>query len=334
MSLNRRRIKEAIEKFPLLRAVVIGDIMLDVFLWGTVNRISPEAPVPVVEIKRETYHLGGAANVAHNISALGGKVLLSGRIGDDYAGREILRLLGEKGIDATGVLTSSECPTTVKTRIIAHSQQVVRFDREVKSPLDDASWRRVFNFLESIQDCDVFIVSDYAKGVITGSVMDGIKRLSQRIHKPVIVDPKVVNKHLYSDVTVITPNYAEALQMGGYNQLDQPQDLTDVASRLIKDLQCRYLLITRGSEGISLFQDGRDPVHIPACARRVFDVTGAGDTVVAVLSLGMASGLSVEEAAYLANIAAGIVVGEVGTAVVTPEQLRMFLKDDENTVEP
>ncbi len=334
MSPDRRKLEEAIEKFPSVRAVVVGDVMLDVFLWGTVNRISPEAPVPVVEIKQETYHLGGAANVAHNITALGGKVFLSGRVGEDQAGREVLKLLEEKGIDAGGIVTSSESITTVKTRIIAHSQQVVRFDKEVKTPLDDTSCKRIFDFLESAGDYDVFVVSDYAKGVITEPVMDRIKKLSLQRGRPVIVDPKVVNKRLYSEVTILTPNYAEAVLMSGLNQPDQRHDLSDVASRLITELRCRYLLITRGPEGMSLFRDSGEPVHIPACARKVFDVTGAGDTVVAVLALGIASGLTVEEAAYLANIAAGIVVGEVGTAVVEPKQLRMFLNDNENAVKP
>ena len=321
------RLLKSLEKFPSARVLVIGDIMLDVFLWGTVNRISPEAPVPVVEIKRETYHLGGAANVAHNISALGGKVFLCGRIGNDSAGQELLKLFGEKGIDATGVVACPDVCTTVKTRVIAHNQQVVRFDREVRTPLRDDALARVTDFLKATAPPDVVVVSDYAKGVITSDLMNVVKSLSQRTGTPLIVDPKVSNKHLYSDVTVLTPNKNEAIQMAGYDVTNSEKDLGTVASAIMKELRCRFLLVTRGSEGMTLFEDNRDPVHIPACARKVFDVTGAGDTVVAVLALGMAVGLSVHEAAYLANIAAGFVVGEVGTAVVTSQQLKNFLRE-------
>jgi len=336
------RLLKSLERFPSARVLVIGDIMLDVFLWGTVNRISPEAPVPVVEIKRETYHLGGAANVAHNISALGGKVFLCGRIGNDSAGQELLKLFGEKGIDATGVVACPDVCTTVKTRVIAHNQQVVRFDREVRTPLRDDALARVTDFLKATAPPDVVVVSDYAKGVITSDLMNVVKSLSQRTGTPLIVDPKVSNKHLYSDVTVLTPNKNEAIQMAGYDVTNSHvgADLCvcpDAGNHaglplhaIMKELRCKFLLVTRGSEGMTLFEDNRDPVHIPACARKVFDVTGAGDTVVAVLALGMAVGLSVHEAAYLANIAAGFVVGEVGTAVVTSQQLKNLLLEEQS----
>jgi len=328
LQLNERLLK-SLEKFSSTRILVIGDIMLDVFLWGTVNRISPEAPVPVVEIKRETYHLGGAANVAHNISALGGKVFLCGRVGNDSAGQELLKLFREKGIDATGVVACPDMCTTVKTRVIAHNQQVVRFDREVRIPLRDEALARVIDFLRSTETPDVIVVSDYAKGVVTIDLMNVIKSLTQLTGTPVIVDPKVSNKHFYSGVTVLTPNKQEAIQMAGYDITNSEKDLNTVASIIMKELKCKFLLITRGSEGMTLFEDNHDPVHIPAYARKVFDVTGAGDTVVAVLALGMAVGLSVYEAAYLANLAAGFVVGEVGTAVVTSQQLKNLIRENQ-----
>jgi D-beta-D-heptose 7-phosphate kinase/D-beta-D-heptose 1-phosphate adenosyltransferase len=283
----------------------------------------------VVDIKRETYHLGGAANVAHNISALGGRAFLCGRIGNDSSGKELLNLLKEKDIDASGVFVCPESITTVKTRVIAHSQQVVRFDREVRTPLKDRILAQVVNFLESVEKPDLIIVSDYAKGVITDVLMDKVKIISKQMNIPLVVDPKVSNKHLYRGVTVLTPNQSEAVQMAGYSATNSEADLATVASAIIKELECKFLLVTRGSEGMTLFDDDCKPIHIPACARKVFDVTGAGDTVVALLALGMVAGLSIHEAAYLANVAAGFVVGEVGTAVITPQQLRALLNDDQ-----
>lgn len=327
------RFIEAIDRFSSVRILVVGDIMLDVFLWGTVHRISPEAPVPVVDIRKETYHLGGAANVAHNISALGGRVVLCGRIGDDPAGKELLRLLHEKEIDARGVMACPECPTTVKTRIIAHSQQVVRFDKEVKTPLSDTLQLRLRDFMNSYGSFDAFVVSDYAKGVITEGVIEEVKNVSGRMLKPLIVDPKVSNKRLYSGVTILTPNCSEAMQMAGYSDFSE-KDLDAAASALMEELKCRFLLVTRGAEGMTLFERGREPVHVPACARKVFDVTGAGDTVVAVLALGIAAGLPVYEAIYLANLAAGFVVGEVGTAVIAPDELKMLVEDEKRRRHP
>ncbi|MCX7823529.1 MAG: D-glycero-beta-D-manno-heptose-7-phosphate kinase [Syntrophobacterales bacterium] len=334
MTSEPKKLIEAIDKFPSARILVVGDIMLDVFLWGEVHRISPEAPVPIVDIKRETYHLGGAGNVAHNISALGGKVSLCGRISDDAPGKKILGLLEEKRINGEGIVICPECPTTVKTRIIAHSQQVVRFDKEIKTPLDDRAWLKISNFIESFREYDVIVVSDYAKGVVIEPLMEQLKSLSKPIGKPLIVDPKVSNKRLYHGVTLLTPNYSEAIQMAGYHNLNPEKDLNSIASILLEELKCRFLLITRGAEGMSLFEEGRNPIHIPACARKVFDVTGAGDTVVAVLALGVAAGLPIKEAVYLANLAAGFVVGEVGTAVITPEQLKDLLKEERIKLNP
>lgn len=328
MKVNYKRLHNAIEKFSGVQAIVIGDVMLDVFLWGTVSRISPEAPVPIVDVKKETYHLGGAANVAHNISALGGRVILCGRVGQDIAGIEIFKLLEEKGIDSRGIAVCPDCPTTVKTRIIAHSQQVVRFDKEVKTPLNNEAWRRIKDFIGSIGKCDIIVVSDYAKGVITEELMDEVRKLSERTGKPLIVDPKVSNKKLYFNATVLTPNYSEALQMAGYNSVDSNVDLNGIALNLMEELRCHYLLVTRGSEGMTLFERNKAPLHIPAYARKVFDVTGAGDTVVAVLALGMATGLPVQEAVFMANLAAGFVVGEVGTAVIGPDQLKLLIMEE------
>ncbi len=332
MSLDISRLVSALERFKDIKVLVIGDIILDVFLWGVVNRISPEAPVPVVDIKKETYQLGGASNVAHNIVTLGGKVSIIGRIGKDKEGEIVLGLLDEKGINREGVVVSQEIPTTVKTRVIAHSQQVVRFDKEVKKKLNDRDFHKIEPLLNSLEDFHIIVVSDYAKGVIDEKVMGLLKGLSNKLGIPLIVDPKVSNKSLYKDVTLLAPNNLEASQMAGFTREDlwevsnSDGHLIEVSKRILEELNCRYLLITRGSKGMSLFERGKDPVHVPAVAKKVFDVTGAGDTVVATLSLGIASGLSVLEASYLANFAAGYVVGEVGIATISQEELKKIVE--------
>ncbi len=322
---NASNLENWINKFPEVRAIVIGDIILDVFLWGQVNRISPEAPVPVVEIREETRTLGGAANVANNMSTLGASVILYGRIGKDPEGDAVLKLLQSRGIDSNWIVETSAHPTTVKTRIIAHNQQVVRFDRETKAPLEQPN-KEFDSLLANCNKIDVVVISDYAKGVVTESLIIKLREWANQKGIPVIVDPKVINAHIYENITILTPNHIEAAQIAGLPYVPEDDSiLLEVGGRIISKLGCEYLLITRGPRGMTLFDKSGFHVHMPTVARKVYDVTGAGDTVVATLSVAIGSGMSVTDAAYLANVAAGYVVGEVGTATISPDQLKASL---------
>jgi D-glycero-beta-D-manno-heptose-7-phosphate kinase len=318
---EKERLADAISRFPGCRILIAGDMMLDVFIWGEVNRISPEAPVPVVEVHEETRLLGGTANVVHNVAALGAKVLVTGVIGDDFAGRELLRLFDQVAIPTNGLVIEQHRPTTVKTRIIAQSQQVVRCDRERRGPVENGSMERILATIrENLPNIDGMIVSDYAKGVVAPEFMDAIRSLDVAARVPVVVDPKVEHIDLYRNVTMITPNHHEAARMAGIKIRDEAS-LVAAGRVLLDQLQCETVLITRGKEGMSLFHRDGQVKHIPTVARRVYDVTGAGDTVIAAVTLGIVAGLTIGEAAVLANLAAGIVVGEVGTATVTSNQL-------------
>lgn len=324
---QKKHLLEAIERFPRFRILVAGDLMLDRFIWGEVHRISPEAPVPVVEVREETQLLGGTANVVHNVAALGGKAAVAGVIGDDLPGEALTRLLQGIHVPTDGLIVETDRQTTLKTRIIAQNQQVVRLDRECKSPLQKESVRRMLDYIEdSLAQTDGIIVSDYAKGVVSPEFMDTLRSITAGSDLPVIVDPKVQHADLYREVTMITPNHHEASRMSGVDIRDE-QTLIEAGQTLLDRLQCRTVLITRGKEGMSLFHRDRRVIHIPTVARRVFDVTGAGDTVIAALTLGYVAGLSMVDAALLANLAAGIVVGEVGTTAVSTRQLQAILED-------
>jgi D-glycero-beta-D-manno-heptose-7-phosphate kinase len=318
---EKKRLVDAISRFSQCRVLVVGDLMLDTFIWGDVRRISPEAPVPVVEVQEETQLLGGSANVVHNVASLGGKVSVSGVIGDDAPGRDLMKLFGRIAVPVDGLVVDRERPTTIKTRIIAQNQQVVRFDREQRRPLSKEVLDRVLNYIGgSLPQIDCIIVSDYAKGVVNMDFMDSLRSLMSASRVPVIVDPKVPHTRLYRCATMITPNHLEAARMAGMEILDE-DSLISAGKSLLDQLECETVLITRGREGMSLFERSGRMAHIPTVARRVFDVTGAGDTVIATIALGIVAGLSAVDAAILANLAAGIVVGEVGTAAVSSEQL-------------
>jgi D-beta-D-heptose 7-phosphate kinase/D-beta-D-heptose 1-phosphate adenosyltransferase len=318
-------LSNGINRFKNARILVIGDIMLDHFIWGKVSRISPEAPVPVVGVERETTMLGGAANVVYNIVSAGGKALLCGCVGDDAPGREVVLKLKELGVDVGGVVVEHERPTTVKTRIIAHAQQVVRFDRESNNPLRPETTARVLEFVnEKKEYLSGVIVSDYGKGVISRQLMEGLRTAISGSHFPVTVDPSVKNFSLYQDVTIITPNHNQASEIAGLELRDQ-EDIQEIARVLMGNGSCPSLLITRGADGMSLFEEEGRVTHINAMARKVYDVTGAGDTVIAILTLGMTSGLDLRSAAYLSNLAAGLVVGEVGTSTVKVDDLRKLV---------
>jgi rfaE bifunctional protein kinase chain/domain len=318
---QKARLSAAVEHFPDYRILVVGDLMLDVFIWGEVQRISPEAPVPVVEVREETRLLGGTANVVNNVAALGGAVLVSGVVGDDAPGRELARLFEVGGIASDGLVVEPGRPTTIKTRIIAQNQQVVRFDRESKGALQTESVRRIISHIKSnLAGIDATIISDYAKGMITREFMDEIRAMHAPLGIPVIVDPKVQHTDLYSRATMVTPNHHEASRMSGIEIRDEAS-LIAAGKLLLERLQCQTVLITRGKDGMCLLQQNGSVTQIPTLARRVYDVTGAGDTVIATLTLGIVAGLPVEESALLANLAAGIVVGEVGTATVPSDRL-------------
>jgi D-beta-D-heptose 7-phosphate kinase/D-beta-D-heptose 1-phosphate adenosyltransferase len=291
-----------------------------------VNRISPEAPVPVVNVSSETLQLGGAANVSNNIRSLGGRVDLCGVIGADEAGRRVLEILERQGIGRDGVLTDPDRPTTKKTRVVAHNQQVVRFDLERREPVSGAREARLSQYVATcIGSAAAMVVSDYAKGVITPRLMANLTELAHRHGVPVIVDPKVAHITRYKGVTVLTPNHLEAVQAAGLYGEDE-EAILEAGRQLHQRLGCQAVLITRGERGMSLIEESGRVTHIPTVARQVFDVTGAGDTVVATLALALAAGAPMRQAAMLANYAAGIVVGLVGTGAVTPSQLDEALR--------
>ncbi|WP_297888616.1 D-glycero-beta-D-manno-heptose-7-phosphate kinase [Sulfurihydrogenibium sp.] len=311
--INLKRAKEIISNFHKLKIAVIGDIILDKYLWGDVERISPEAPVPVVDVKKETVSLGGAANVANNIASLDAVSYMIGVIGNDENGKIIQSLLKEKGIIPILTIDSSR-PTIEKTRVIAVSQQLIRIDRENREPLNEEIQQYLINSIKEIEkEVDGFIVSDYGKGVINQKVMDYIKSL----RKPVFVDPKPTNFYLYRGITIMTPNKKEAYEG---SKSDKSLSVEEVGKKIMNQLNLNQLIITLGPEGMALFEDEK-VIKIPAKAKKVFDVTGAGDTVISVLTLSKLSGASWEESATISNYAAGYVVGEIGTATIDRETL-------------
>lgn len=320
---DRKRLTAYIDRFSTARVLVVGDIVLDHYIWGKVSRISPEAPVPVVNVTREDLLLGGATNVVNNIHSLGGLVSVCGVIGQDEAGKQLLHLLHEQGIRTEGLIVDSARPTTIKTRIIAHSQQVVRFDRETKDRIERETHRRIFDYVgkQLSEGLDAIVLSDYCKGVVTSGLVRDIVRLAKKHKVIVTVDPKVSHFGMYSGVTILTPNITEA-SIGSKIEIDSELSLLKAGKLLLKRLKCDAVLITRGEQGMSLFEHVGRVTHIPTVAREVFDVTGAGDTVISTLTLAMAAGASMVDAARISNYAAGIVVGVVGTATVKPEELK------------
>lgn len=319
--LTRGRARKLLGAMRGRRVVVVGDVMLDEFLWGKVARISPEAPVPVVEITSQTFHLGGAANVACNVRSLGGRSAVAGVVGGDAAGRRLREALADSGVEDALALDGADRPTTHKTRIIAHHQQVVRADREDAGPIDGALETALAAALaRAMPGAGAIVLSDYQKGVVTRRFMKKVIDAARREGIPLLVDPKVRHFSLYRGSAVVTPNQMEAEQATGVRIRDAGS-LHEAGRKILKTLRCRAVLITRGEHGMALFQEGRPPVEIPTAAREVFDVTGAGDTVIASLALAAAAGASLEDAAMLANYAAGVVVGKIGTATATPEEV-------------
>ncbi|HYP01298.1 MAG TPA: D-glycero-beta-D-manno-heptose-7-phosphate kinase [Pyrinomonadaceae bacterium] len=318
-----QRAAELTAKASGLRVVVFGDLMLDEFLWGDVTRISPEAPVPVVDIRRESVRLGGAANVLANLIALGVRASVVGVVGRDRAGELLAGALKEAGAlgAAAGLVTDESRPTTTKTRIIAHNQLVVRADRERRTPVERATEDQLLDVLTSaLREADAFVVSDYDKGAVTPRVLSEILPRATKQGIPVLIDPKIRNFDSYRPATLVTPNHLEALRLTN-SEDDTDEGMARAARTLRERLGCESVLITRGEHGMMLLEGDATPVYVATVAREVYDVTGAGDTVIATLSAALASGASLAEAAALANHAAGIVVGKLGTATASVEEL-------------
>ena len=326
--MNSRRLREILSRFPHQRILVVGDVMLDQFLWGKVSRISPEAPVPVVEITRESFFPGGAANVARNLRALAASVSVLGVLGDDEAGAELRGLLERQGIDTNGLIVDPNRPTTVKTRIVAHHQQMVRFDRENCLGLSSAMERKVLEYFEShLEGVSAVVFEDYAKGVLSQWLLNILQRRARQTRKVTAADPNSRHRLHYSGLTAVTPNRGEAFAAAGLPYVEPVNDvlrdeaLLRVGEKLLRTWKPRNLLITLGEHGVCLFRPGKKPHHIPTVAQEVFDVSGAGDTVIATLVLALAAGADPIEAAEISNHAAGIVVGKVGTATCSADEL-------------
>lgn len=321
-TIDKQRAADLLGKMASRKIVVLGDVMLDEFLWGEVTRISPEAPVPVVDIRRESTHLGGAANVLANLVALGAQACVVGVVGDDFAGERISSsVLDKSGLQTGGSLViDNSRPTTIKTRIIAQHQMVVRADRERRTPVDAQTEDLIITAVKTaLEDARALVVSDYDKGVVTRRVLAEILPLAYG-RMPVLIDPKLRNFAAYRPATLITPNHHEALRMAGLEE-DTDEGLKMAAASIRERLGCDAVLITRGNRGMMLVEGDRGPINVETAAREVFDVTGAGDTVIAALAATLAAGASMTEAAVLANHAAGIVVGKLGTAVATAKEV-------------
>jgi D-beta-D-heptose 7-phosphate kinase/D-beta-D-heptose 1-phosphate adenosyltransferase len=312
---------QILKNFKNQKVLVIGDLILDQYVRGNVSRISPEAPVPIVDVTDMDFSLGGAANVADNIVSLGGKATVTGIVGNDRSADTMKGLFHTKGINFVAV--EDKRPTTVKTRVIAHNQQVVRFDQEDRQKIGGRSLKRLINYMEElIPKHDAVIVSDYKKGVVTADVMRAIISISGK--KFVAVDPKVGHFHLYKGISLITPNLKEASEGAGMEITDDKR-LLRAGAKLLSKVGCKAVLLTRGKDGMSLFEDRR-AIHIPTIAKEVYDVTGAGDTAIAAFVLAHAAGASMEESAIISNHSAGLVVEKVGTATTTQAGLRQSIK--------
>ena len=318
---NLPHLKQVISKFNKAKVLIVGDLILDEFIWGNVSRISPEAPVPVVWVDRENFMPGGASNVAANMRSLGGEVYLAGVVGNDSRGEVLQGLLRKKGVHCEGVIADPARPTTQKTRIIAHRQQVVRIDRELVKPISDTVLNEIRTYIrETLPRVDALIIEDYGKGVIVpGLVRDAVK-VAKKHNKIITVDPKETHFSYYRGVTTLTPNHHEASAAVGFKIKDDAT-LEKAGQTLLKKLKSESFIITRGENGMAIFQPKKKTVTIPTVAREVFDVSGAGDTVISALTLSLAVGADILEAAHISNCAAGIVVGKVGVAVTNRDEL-------------
>lgn len=319
--LTEKRLRELLGNFSGKRVAVIGDLMLDRYYWGSVHRVSPEAPVPVVEVDTESVRFGGAANVANNIQALGGRAFLIGLVGDDHPGGMFRKMLSDQGLDTGGIVIDSARPTTIKTRVIAAGQHVVRIDNESKQDCPELLRTRLIDAVRSnIRSLDGIIIEDYNKGVVTRDLIHAVIAAANEHGKPVTVDPKFNNFFEYKNVTVFKPNRREVEEtLGG--KLKTVVEVERAGKSLLESLNARNVLLTRGEEGMSLFQSEGTVTHFPTTAGEVQDVSGAGDTVISTLTMALVAGGGITESCILANCAGGVVVGAVGIVPILPEQL-------------
>jgi D-glycero-beta-D-manno-heptose-7-phosphate kinase len=321
VTFSKIRLQTLYNTFAGKRIAVVGDLMLDRYFWGSVARISPEAPVPVVEVESESTRLGGAANVANNIASLGGIPVMIGVIGKDDAGNTLKKIVEEQGFPTTGIVLDESRPTTIKTRVIAHSQHVVRIDREGKRDVGEEVQLQLLKSLElQLDTLEGIILEDYNKGVLAKSLIVRIIELARKKKKIVAVDPKFNNFFEYRNVTIFKPNRKETEEALG-TRLSTSEDITKAGRKLMDQLGAENVLLTLGESGMSLFEKNGTISTIPTAARRVADVSGAGDTVIATLTMALASGANIGESATLANLAGGIVCGEVGIVPIDKEIL-------------
>jgi D-glycero-beta-D-manno-heptose-7-phosphate kinase len=321
MTISHNRIQTLVGDFRGKRVAVLGDVMLDRYCWGLVKRVSPEAPVPVVEVQSEQTRFGGAANVANNVLALGGVPYLIGLVGDDHPGTQFLEMMEEAGLDNSGIVRDPSRPTTIKTRVIAQNQHVVRIDNESKTPCTSQIRARLMDAVrKEIKNLDAVIIEDYNKGVLSREVIGEVSALARTHQRIVTVDPKFDNFLEYKGVTVFKPNRRETEEVLG-GRLRSTEEVEAAGKKLLAQLAARNVLITRGEEGMSLFEATGEVTHIPAQAQNVQDVSGAGDTVISTLTIALAAGSTVREACLLASYGGSVVVGYVGIVPVTPAQL-------------
>lgn len=328
VTLSPTRIRELLDHASRTRVLVVGDVMLDQFIWGRVSRISPEAPVPVVDFEREHFMPGGAANVARNLTALGGRADIFGVVGRDSNGEHLRTLLEKESVGCSGLVPVAGRLTSTKTRIVAHQQQVTRLDRETRGDIDAKATQSLLKKIDALlPKSDAVSVGDYGKGVITQGLLDGLKERCRGAGKWLSIDPKPVHKLDLRGLSLMTPNRKEAFELAGLGDTTRGDDpikdtqLMRAAEILLRESAPALLLITIGELGMLLCQRNQPPLHIPTVAREVFDVSGAGDTVIASFTMAIAAGASPVEAAVFSNHAAGVVVGKVGTATVTPDEL-------------
>lgn len=319
--MTEKRLRELLGNFSGKRVAVVGDLMLDRYYWGSVHRVSPEAPVPVVEVDTESVRFGGAANVANNIQALGGRAFLIGLVGDDHPGVMFRKMLTDQGLETGGIVIDPARPTTIKTRVIAAGQHVVRIDNESKQDSPELLRAKLIDAVRSnIRSLDGVIIEDYNKGVVTRDVIHAVIAAAQEHGKPVTVDPKFNNFFEYKNVTVFKPNRREVEEAVG-GKLKTVADVERAGKSLLESLNAQNVLLTRGEEGMSLFQSGGSVTHFPTTAGAVQDVSGAGDTVISTLTMALVAGGGITESCILANCAGGVVVGAVGIVPILPEQL-------------
>jgi rfaE bifunctional protein kinase chain/domain len=330
VNLTSKRLEEIQKSFTGKRIAVVGDLMLDRYFWGRVSRISPEAPVPVVEVEEESTRLGGAANVANNIASLGGIPIMIGIVGNDAGAESLRKLVAEKGFPIDGIVTDESRPTTIKTRVIAHNQHIVRIDHEEKTDLNaDVQTRVIANFEKQIESFDGIILEDYNKGVLTKGLIASIIRQAKGYKKTITVDPKFNNFFEYKGVSVFKPNRKETEEALG-RRLNVFQDIEEAARELISRLNADNVLLTLGEKGMLLLEQNGVLAHVETKARHVADVSGAGDTVIATLTMAMVAGASIGESAAIANYAGGIVCGEVGIVPIDKNVLLQTIIKDMN----